>query len=93
MTQLIIDESTCRTPIGELLSGKAADVIELRTQTGELLGTLLLPDRSNEERYQEIEQQLAAESDVIQERLSRPPSQGLTTPEFLEKLQKLCSEA
>jgi len=86
MTRLIIDESTSRTPIGELLQGGSDDVIELRSRSGELLGTLLIADRRSAPCADELEQQLKRHRDVIQDRMSRPPAQGLTTPEFLGRL-------
>jgi len=99
MTRLIIDDSTSRTPIGELLQGGSDDVIELRSQSGELLGTLLIADRQcvpcadDVPCTDELEQQLARHRDVTQERLQRPPAQGLTTPEFLDRLRQLGTDA
>ncbi|MGD9856296.1 MAG: hypothetical protein AB7U20_15230 [Planctomycetaceae bacterium] len=93
MTQRIIDELTSQTPIGELLRRHQDNVIELRSEAGELLGTPFLSERTDDIRYQELKQQLAADRGVLRERLSRPPRQGLTTPEFLERLQELGREA
>ncbi len=93
MTRLIIDDSTSRTPIGELLQGGSDSVIELRSQSGKLLGTLLIADGHSAPCADELEQQLALHRDVIQERMSRPSAQGLTTPEFLERLRQLGADA
>ncbi len=89
MTRLIIDDSTSRTPIGELLQSGSNEVIELRSRSGELLGTLLIADRQSAQGTGELEQHLASHGDVIQERMRRPPAQGLTTAEFLDRLRQL----
>jgi len=89
MTQLIIDESTSQTPIGQLLEESSSDAIELRSGSGELLGTLIFPTRTNDERETELLRQLEADADIINERLARPITEGLTKDEFLERLRQL----
>ncbi|MBX3435982.1 MAG: hypothetical protein KF861_00605 [Planctomycetaceae bacterium] len=93
MTQITIDESTAQTPIGDLLRYQPNDVIELRSESGELLGTLILSDRADDERYQTLERQADADQDLIHERLARPAAQGLSTSEFLDRLKSLGREA
>ncbi|MCA9074166.1 MAG: hypothetical protein KDA93_03970 [Planctomycetaceae bacterium] len=89
MTQIIIDEKTSQTPIGELLQREDDSVIEMRSEAGELLGTLLLSQMDQNEVPDRILRELEADADIINERLSRPASEGLTKDQFLERLHQL----
>ena len=89
MTQIIIDENTSQTPIGELLQRGDDSVIEMRSETGKLLGTLLLSQMEQNEIPDRILRELEADADLINERLARPASEGLTKDEFLERLYQL----
>ncbi len=89
MSQLIIDEQSSQTPIGDLLQRGDGNVIEMRSVSGELLGTLFLSDSIDGEVPPHALKELEADAELIRERMTRPISEGLTKDEFFDRLQQL----
>lgn len=91
MTELILNEMTAKTPIGELLN--AADgAIQIRDESGRVLATLV-PAEEDDPASRAAAQALTAQDlEEIRRRRNSDRSGDLTTAEFLSHLHALDAE-
>ena len=94
MTTFIVDEQTSLTPIGEFFQSATDGIIEVRDEAGKLLATVIVPAGTDEEDrlYEELQQLCEQEADLLRERMSRSPTEGLTTAELIARLQQLSGD-
>lgn len=88
MTTLVLSKSTEQTTIGELLRDAVDPVIEIRSEDGDLMATVMLPSADDGFDYTPYMAEVERNIEEL-ERRARDSRPGLTTAEFLAELKAL----
>lgn len=89
MTTLVLDKATEQTTLGEILRNAADSIIEIRSEEGDLMATVTLPQASQDDF--DYRPYMAEARRAVDEHLQRPPTSrpALTTRELLDSLNQL----